>query len=439
MNERRRHILALALPIIGGMISQNVLNLVDTAMVGTLGDEAIAAVGVGGFLNFLLTAVILGLGAGVQAMASRRVGEGRDTETAVPLNGGLIVALVVGIPLSILLVWASPWIFPAVHDDPAVVTIGVPYLQVRLVAMVAMASNYSFRGYWNAVEKSMLYMRTLIVMHVANIVLNWVLIFGNLGAPEMGAVGAGVASAISTFIGTGAYIALGMHHARGGGFLRRLPDWATVHTMVRLAVPAGIQQLFFAAGMTAFIKIVGLLGTEELAVSKVLIDLMLVGILPGLGFGLAAASLVGQALGRGDPNDAKQWGWDVVKMAMLVVGAIGLPAALAPDLLLSGFLHDPATRALGVMPLRLIGIFLVTDCVGMVLMNSLMGAGATKTAMLWSTSLQWLLFLPLAYLVGPVAGFGLVAVWAANVGYRQLQSLVFASLWARGSWQNLKV
>ncbi len=98
--ERRRRILHLALPIIGGMVSQNVLNLVDAGMVGSFGDDALAAVGVGGFLNFLLTAFILGLSAGVQAMASRRVGEGRESESAVPLNGGLVIALTVAIPLS---------------------------------------------------------------------------------------------------------------------------------------------------------------------------------------------------------------------------------------------------------------------------------------------------------------------------------------------------
>ena len=95
-------ILLLGLPIVGGMTSQTLFNLVDTAMVGQLGTEALAAVGVGGFVNFLSVALVMGLSAGVQAMSSRRKGEGRDSETALPLNGGLVLALVLATALLML-------------------------------------------------------------------------------------------------------------------------------------------------------------------------------------------------------------------------------------------------------------------------------------------------------------------------------------------------
>ncbi|MGB5701258.1 MAG: MATE family efflux transporter, partial [Polyangiales bacterium] len=371
---RRRRILTLALPIIGGMLSQNVLNLVDTAMVGTLGDAALAGVGLGGFANFLFSAFILGLSAGVQAMAARRVGEGRWSETAIPLNGGLLLALALAVPWSAVLVTFAWEYFPILTSDTAVVEQGVPYLRARLVAMFAMGMNFAFRGYWNAIDKSILYMRTLISMHIVNIFLNWVFIFGNLGAPELGAAGAGVASAIATIFGTASYFMLGRSYARDCGFLQGLPSRETMKQILRLAAPAGLQQFFFAAGMTVFLVLVARMGTPELAATKVIIDLILVGILPGIGFGLAAASLAGQALGRGEPDDAKQWGWDVVKIAIGVVGLLSVPAVLFPELILSGFIHDPATLALAKNPLRVAAGFLFIDSVGMVLMNALTGA-----------------------------------------------------------------
>ena len=394
------------------MLSQNVLNLVDTAMVGTLGDAALAGVGLGGFANFLFSAFILGLSAGVQAMAARRVGEGRLGETAIPLNGGLLLALAIAVPWSALLIAFAPEYFPVLTSDAAVVDQGVPYLQARLFAMFAMGMNFAFRGYWNAVDKSILYMRTLISMHVVNIFLNWVLIFGNLGAPELGAAGAGVASAIATVFGTASYFLLGRGYARDAGFMRGLPERATMATIIRLAAPAGLQQFFFAAGMTVFLMLVARMGTPELAATKVIIDLMLVGILPGIGFGLAAASLAGQALGRGEPADAMQWGWDVVRMAVLVVGGLSIPAILAPEWILSGFIHEPSTLAIARNPLRLVASFLFIDAVGMVMMNALMGAGDVRRVMVISTGFQWLIFLPLVYLLGPVLGFGLVVVFA---------------------------
>jgi multidrug resistance protein, MATE family len=245
------------------MVSQNVMNLVDTAMVGTLGDAALAAVGLGGFANFMFMALLLGLSVGVQTIAARRKGEGKLDEMAVPLNGGLLILLCVAPVFSALLYWAVPGIYPWLNADPEVIEQGVPYLQARVLAMFFMGANFAFRGYWNAIDLPRLYMSTLIVMHSTNIFLNWVLIFGNLGAPALGTHGAGIASAASTVVGLSIYLWLGFRHARGAGFLQRLPSRAQVFTLIRLSVPTGIQQLFFATGFVATFWIIGQVGTPR--------------------------------------------------------------------------------------------------------------------------------------------------------------------------------
>ena len=437
--KRRQQILALALPIIGGMVSQNVLNLVDTAMVGMLGAAALAAVGMASFANFMASAFITGLSAGVQAMAARRLGEGRTEASAEPLNGGLLLAIGLSLPLAGLPILFADEIFGLLVDDPEVVVLGVPYFKARLFAMVALGVNFAFRGYWNGVNLSKVYMRTLLVMHASNIVLNWVLIFGHFGLPALGVTGAGIGSAIATFIGSGLYIVQGWRMARANGFLQRLPSSATMLTMLRLSVPTGLQQFFFAAGLTAFFWILGKVGTAELAASNVLVQLLLVAILPGLGSGMAAASLVGQALGRGDPDDAKAWGWDVARLATLVVGVMSLVGLFFPDLLLRPFLHDPETLALARLPLRFLAATMSLDTVGMVLMNALLGAGDNLRVMTVSLLFQWVLFLPVGYLVGPVLGFGITGVWLGHIGYRSLQAVVFFFIWRSGSWAGRQV
>lgn len=436
--ERRRRILSLALPIIGGMLSQNVLNLVDTAMVGSLGDTALAAVGLGSFANFTAMAFVTGMSAAVQAMAARWLGEGRAHETAQPLNGGLLLAVAIAVPWSALLFWLAPRLFPFLDDDPGVIAAGIPYWQARLVGMVAVGMNFAFRGYWNAVNLSRLYLGTLIVMHVVNISLNWVLIFGHLGAPPLGATGAGVASAIATYVGCACYFVLGVRHARGAGFLSGLPSGSTMATMLRLAIPAGLQQLFFAAGMTAFFWILAKLGTSELAAANVLINLVLVAVLPAIGFGLAAASLVGQSLGAHAAADARRWGWEVARLASLTVAVLVTPALLVPDLILGIFLHDPDTLALARMPLQIAAVGVVIDAFGLVLLNAHLGAGNSRHVMVVATALQWGLFLPLSYLVGPILGYGLLAVWAANMGYRLVQTCVFSLTWRGEAWARIK-
>lgn len=436
---RSRTILTLALPIIGGMVSQNVLNLVDTAMVGALGDDALAAVGIASFGNFMAMAFITGMGAGVQAMAARRLGEGRLDELAIPLNGGLVLAVTLAVPWSLLLAWLTPDLFFLLNSDPDVVAVGVPYLQARLLGMTAIGMNFAFRGYWNGVNLSRLYLGTLVVMHVTNIFLNWVLIFGHLGAPAMGATGAGIASAISTYVGTATYVVLGVRFAREAGFLRCMPSGSQMRTLLRLAVPAGAQQLFLASGYTLFFRFVGAVGTAQLAAATAVLNVMMVGILPGIGLGLAANSLVSQALGRKEPEDAKRWGWDVVQVALMVMVTLGLPMVFLPDPILGVFIHKADTLAIARPALQLTGAMLALDAVGMVLLNGLQGAGATRTAAMVAIFFQWGVGLPLAFVLGPVLELDLVWIWLSQAVYRFGQAAVYAVVWHRGEWTKVEV
>lgn len=432
--ERRKRILGLALPIIGGMVSQNVLNLVDTAMVGTLGDAALAGVGLGSFANFMAIAFIMGMSAGVQAMSARRKGEGREDEMAVPLNGGLLLAGVLAVPASLVLIFTAPYYFPLLANAPDVARLGEDYLQYRLIGMTAVGLNFAFRGYWNAVDLSKLYLRTLLVMHAVNIALSAVLIFGFLGFPKMGVGGAGLGTAISTWVGVFYYLYLGRKHASDAGFLKRLPDRETMKTMLRLSIPAGLQQFFFAAGMTVFFKLVGMVGKQELAASTVLVNLLLVAILPGIAFGISAATLVGQALGKGDRPAARAWGFDVLKLAMVTLMVIVVPGALAPHWVLAPFIHNPDTLELATPVMRMIAITLPLDAIGMILLNALLGAGDSRVVMVVSISLQWALQLPLVYLIGPHLGLGLMAIWVAWIAVRALQAGIFFAVWRGPRW-----
>ena len=437
--DRRAAIWRIALPIMGGMMSQNVLNLVDIGMVGVLGDAALAATGIGSFTNYLAIAFIIGLSAGVQALAARRLGEGRDSETAIPLNGGLLLALVIGLPASIVLIFFTPTAFTWLSEDPEVIREGIPYLQIRLGAMVAVGMNFSFRGYWSAVHLTGLYLRTLLIMHSINIFLNWVLIFGNLGAPEMGVAGAGLATTISLYIGTGIYFWFALRHARDKGFLDHVPSRQVLWQQFRLSLPASLQQLFFSAGLVMLVWILGRIGTAEVAVANVLMTFHITAMLPAFGVALAATTLVGNALGRGDAEDAARWGWN--SAALTFVYGIVLCVILIPlaDPILGVFLHDPDTRRLAYLPMIIWALVISLDTVGMVLMNALIGAGDTRRSMWISVLWQWVFFLPAAFLVGPVWGFGLLGVWIVNAVYRMGQGLTTIGQWASRRWMGISI
>ncbi len=423
----------------GGMVSQNIMNLVDTAMVGSLGDDALAAVGLAGFTAFTCAALLIGISTGVQATSARWLGAGRTKEIAVPLNGGLLLVLLLGVPMAVSLFFFAPHFFPLLSQDANVATQGTVYLQARLVGLIAMGTNFVFRGYWNAVNLSAIYMRTVIIMNVINIFLNWVLIFGNLGAPELGILGAGIGTTAALSIGSITYFMTAYRRSRAAGFLVGWPDWAMLWTLIRLSVPAGIQHVFFALGMTFFFWILGSIGTAELAAGHVLSNLLLLWMLLSNGFGLAAASLVGQALGAGDAEDAHAWAWQVVRIAMVCVGLLALPAVLVPDLFLGLFLRDPATLGLARLPLQITALTMALEVIGMVLMNAHYGAGHSRRVMVISLAMQWCFFLPIAFLMGLVFGLGLLAIWSVNIGYRLIQSGVFVWSWQSGSWAKVRI
>ena len=425
------------------MSSQNVLNLVDTAMVSHLGAASLAAVGLGSFLNFMAFSAISGLASAVQAMAARRYGEGRMDELAAPLNGGILLSLAIGIPLSTAMSLAAPWVCARLNHDPEVVRQGTAYLQLRLLGVAAIGINFSFRGYWSAIRRTTVYLITLFGMCMLNILLDYLLIFGKLGLPALGVRGAGIASVTSAFCGTAAYFAMALRQARGNGFMARWPGWEQIRGMLRLGLPSCLQQLLFSAGFVALFWIVGRIGTAELAVANVLVNITLTAILPGLGFGLAAATFCGQALGRGDPEDAYRWAWDVFRASWWVFALMAAVMLLLPgpvlDVFFAGSKDGASLTDLGRLPLRLIGAAVVLDGLGFILMQSLLGVGASSGVMKVSVGMQWGLFLPLAYLLGAVLQSGLLPVWMLLIGYRSAQTLIFVQLWRGRRWATIKV
>lgn len=437
--ERFKNITLLGLPIVGGMLSQSVLNLVDAAMVGSLGEAALAGVGLGGYANFVIIALVMGLGVGVQATVARRRGEGRNEQLAAPLNHGLFIAALLSLPLMLLCWFNAEHIIGLLSDDGDVIAIGSDYFQWRTLAVIAVGWNFAYRGYWNGIRQTGRYLQILVAMHVFNVVISYGLIFGHFGLPEMGAAGSGLGTSIAMFLGTGMYFLLTWHTGRRHGFMRSLPSLTDIRFMLRLSVPNSLQQFFFATGVTALFWIIGQIGTAELAIAHVLVNLALLLILPGVGLGMAATTLVSHSLGEQQPQEAYRWGWDVVRVAVVTLFIMGLPFWLVPELILQAFTRDPELLTLGTWPLRITGLGMTLDAIALVLTQALLGAGASRTVMSVNLGSQWLIFLPCAYLAGPILGGGLLAVWLLQSLYRVMTSVIFAIMWEHKHWADIQI
>jgi putative MATE family efflux protein len=283
------------------------------------------------------------------------------------------------------------------------------------------------------------YLRTIVTMHVLNIFLNWVLIFGNLGAPALGVYGAGLATTIAVYSGTIIYFIFALRHARDMGFMHRLPSRQTLWQQLRLSLPASMQQVFFSAGLVTLVWIVGQIGTAEVAALNVLMTLHLTALLPAFGIALAASTLVGNALGRKDIEDAARWGWNAAAVTAVYGAILGLAIIPFAKPLLSVFLTNPETAELAYLPLVLWALVIGFDTMGMVLLNAFIGAGDTRRSMWISFLAQWAFYLPLAYLIGPVLGFGLLGVWILNGIYRSTQALICAHQWRSRKWAGIEI
>ncbi len=421
------------------MLSQSLINLIDTAMVGSLGGAALADVGVGSYANFMAIALIMGLSSGVQALVARRNGQGRITDKAEPLNGGLLLALLIGLPLTVLCLSFSSNIIALISDDPTVMAVAVPYFDYRALAILAVGLNLSFRGYWNGINQPLTYLKVLVAVHLCNVAISYGLIYGAFGLPEMGAAGAGLGTTLSLSLGTLIYAGLTFRQARSRGFLNRLPDRQAFRSLLRLSLPNSLQQFLFAASVTLLFWIIAQLGTQELAIAHVLTHLSLFLILPAVGLGMAATTLVSHSLGQQQPEQACLWGWDSVKVAFAILLLLSLPLWLFPETILSLFIHDSELVDQARLPLRIAAVAICADVGAIVFTQAMLGAGANRTV-LWVTTLsQWGFYLPLAWLVGPYLGGGLTAIWLVQLLHRALSSVVFGYLWSGKGWSRIRL
>lgn len=432
----------LAGPVVVGMISQTLLNVVDTAMVGRLGAVALGAAGLGGVLAWMVLGSCGALNVGTQAVAARRFGEERFKAAGQVLDNSLALAVVIGGVITLFFAPGMREIFSLFSNDPAVIAEGRGYIFYRLLGGLPLMLIMAHRGFFNGIGKTQLHMRVAIVINTTNILLNYMFIFGNFGAPRMETPGAGLASALATTIGSLYFLSIGVKSRWKNKFdiynMENL-DKAVAWNIMRLTIPSGIQALLAMLGFSVFTALVARIGTVELAATNVCITVMSLAFLPGFGVGLAGASLVGQKLGAGKPDEAEIYGWESGRLGMILMGLIGISFIVIPSLIISIFTDDPAVIKAGIIPLRMMGLVQIFDALGMVFSQALQGAGLNRWVMIVEVGVNWGLFIPGTILLAFVLDWGLVGAWIALGVYLVVFGIIVTVKFASGSWKTSKV
>ncbi len=423
------------------MLSQSMINLADAALVGPLGEAALAAVGAGSYANFVALSLLAGLSAGIQAQVARRDGAGRTAECIVPINHGLLLSVLFALPVSLLLASAAPWLLNLIyHSNTASFTSdATAYFQIRVLSLPAAAMILSFRGFWNGAGQPRSFLYLLVITHISNVAISYLLIYGNFGLPALGVKGAALGTLISMYLCALLNFIKVKQQTKASGLLSQWGNLSSFKRLVQLIIPDSLQQTLFALGMMLLFAMVAKMGTSAMAVAHVLMNISLVLILPGLGLGMAANTLVSKSLGAHEPERAWQWGQETMYTASASLLLLSLPLLLMPETVLALFLHNPALVQLGKIPLQLTGIGLILDAPSLVFIQALLGAGANRVVLYIRFLLQWLLLLPVCWLIGPELGLGLTAFWAVTTIQRLISSISFMAVWNARKWSRISI
>jgi multidrug resistance protein, MATE family len=429
----------IAFPLSVAISANLVMDLIDIGMVGRLGHKAVAAVGLAAFSNTLILALVGGIAAAVQGIVARRRGEGSTEPLCKPLNGGILLALAIGVPLAVVCYWLTPLFFSMISSDPEVTRLGTPFLRLRYLAIPASGMLYAFKGFWAGVERTRTYMLLILFMDLVNIAVNYVLIFGHFGAPAMGVAGAAVGTLTAIAAGLIANFAIASYRLRGQGFLTAKPERSLLARIYKLAMPANMQEFFFSLGYIVLFWIVGKVGTAELAAMNVQVRVGIMMLIVAAALGQTSATLVSRTVGEGDIPGAVQWGWDAGKLGVITSVVMGLPLVLFPKFFLSIFLHNPHVIDIATVPFQMITGTAGLGSLIWIFAYTLYSVGDGTRVMIVSFCTQWLFFLPLVYVLGPRLHYGLLQISIAQIAWGFISTVLIVMIWAQGRWKTVRI
>lgn len=406
--------LALAVPVILAELGWVTMSIVDTMMVGRIGANSIGAVSLGSGL--FIAVAIFGIGnlLGLDTLISQAFGGEKHEECHRWLLHGVYLASLQTIPLTAVLL-ASTWVLGSWGIDAGVLEQTIPYLETITWSLFPLLLYTSFRRYLQSISLVRPVMFALVTANLVNVTANWILIFGNLGLPALGVVGAGWATFLSrVYMAAVLLFAIFHHERRCSSGLFRTPlymEWKRLARLLKLGLPAAVQLTLEVGVFAAATALAGKLDAASLAAHQIALSAASFSFMIPLGISSAGAVRVGQALGRRSPAGAEAAGWTALLISGIFMTAAMLSFLLFPYPILRIFTPDQSLIRTATSLLFVAAFFQLFDGFQVVSTGILRGLGDTSTPMVSNLIGHWFIGLPAGYALCFLANQGVIGLW----------------------------
>jgi MATE family multidrug resistance protein len=438
----------VGLPLIFSMISQTIMQFTDRIFLGNYSLDAIAASMPAGIASFLFLSFFMGVTEYVSVFVAQYTGAKAPWRVGAAVWQGLYFCFIAAFALASL-IFAAEWIFSLAGHAPAVRELEVTYFRILCAGggfaliSVCLSTFYSGRGLtWPVAVINA-------IGALVNIPLDYALINGKWGLPEMGIAGAGIATVAGAFV-TMVLFAIVVFSKRNAIDFGLRANWRFERELftrfLRFGLPGGVQFFLDMFGVTFFIFMVGRLGKAELAATNIVISIELLAFLPLIGLSIATSVLVGQSIGAGKPDEGERAASSANHIGLFLMGLATLAFLFLPEQLLGLFRTRDVSVAefsevvgYGMILLRIVSLYLLVDVPVLIWIGGLKGAGDIRFVMWMIAASSFSMLVVPSYVLINYFDSGLYGPWGFFTGYVFMLFIIAGMRFKGGKWKAMSV
>lgn len=442
-------IIGLAWPTIVEQVMQTAVQYIDTAMVGSLGTQATAAVGATSTVGWLIFSTFSALGVGFLAIIARACGAGDRLTAKKAVSQAVFVVLLTGIISTAACTAVSGMVPVWMQVDPSIQKLSATYFFIIYLPMLPRSASAIFGTVLRAAGDTKTPMKVGVIVNVINITLNFLLIYPTrtitlfgcgftMPGAGMGVIGAAIASAIS-FVWGGLHITcvLWKHPMVSPRGMSLKPDPGILKPCIRIAFPNMLQRFGTSLGFVVFAAMINSLGEVATAAHTIANTVESAFYIPGYGMQTAAATLTGNAYGARDGRRMKSLSAMFIPIEIFLMILSGASLFLAAPALMGIFSSNPDVISLGATVLRMVAVSEPFYGFSIIVEGMMMGVGKTRKPFVYNITGMWCVRIVGTFICTKLLGLGLVSAWACMIAHNMLLFVLYLISYTRGTWNPL--